>query len=162
MWDVPDAPARAFRDADGKVQLIATHFINRRMVGDTLNSVKQDCNIIMDSHKNPDPSQFNDREWITSVYTLDGKTIYALVHNEYQGNNAGRWNAGNDFFNLQLRIPRSTQGYNNWYYQEWNGTGYEDMKFDPINGPMERPSRILPYYISMGMAAGRRSSEKVG
>jgi hypothetical protein len=132
MWDIPDAPARAFRDADGKVQLIATHFINRRMVGDTLNSVKQDCNIIMDSHKNPDPSQFNDREWISSVYTLDGKTIYALVHNEYQGINAGRWNAGNDFFNLQLRISRSIQGYNNWYYQEWNGTGYENMKFDPV------------------------------
>ena len=31
--DIPDAPARAFRDADGNVQLIASHSVNRRMIG---------------------------------------------------------------------------------------------------------------------------------
>jgi len=84
--DIPDLPARAFRDADGKVQLISTHFIGRRMIGDTLDSVKHDCNIIMNSDKDPDPSKFNDKEWLASPYTLDGKTIYALIHNEYWGN----------------------------------------------------------------------------
>jgi hypothetical protein len=131
MEDIPDLPARAFRDADGKIQLIASHFVSRRMIGNTLDSVKRDCNIIMNSHENPEPSKFDYREWLASVYTIDGETICALVHNEYQGNNAGRWNAGNDFFNPELRIPRSTQGYNNWYYQEWNGVRYENMRFDP-------------------------------
>jgi hypothetical protein len=34
----------------------------------------------------PDPAHYNDHEWIASTYTEDGQTIYALVHNEYQGN----------------------------------------------------------------------------
>jgi hypothetical protein len=84
--DIPDLAARAFRDADGKVQLIATHFINRRMIGDDLASVVRDCNVIMASNKDADPSQYNDREWISAVYTQDGMNIHALVHNEYQGN----------------------------------------------------------------------------
>ena len=83
--DIPDAPARAFRDADGNVQLIATHYINRRMIGDNINVVQRDCNVIMDSDLDTDPSQYNDHEWLMAPYTLDGTTIYALVHNEYQG-----------------------------------------------------------------------------
>ena len=31
--DIPDLPARAFRDAQGRVQLIAAHYINRRFIG---------------------------------------------------------------------------------------------------------------------------------
>jgi len=85
MEDIPDMPARAFRDADGKVQLIATHYSGRRMIGDDLNSVTRDCRVIMSSDKDPDPSKYNDREWLASLYTLDGETIYALIHNEYQG-----------------------------------------------------------------------------
>ncbi len=84
--DIPDAPARAFRDADGKVQLIATHYINRRMIGDNLNVVQRDCYVIMDSDQDSDPSKYNDHEWLIAPYTLDGTTIYSLVHNEYQGN----------------------------------------------------------------------------
>jgi hypothetical protein len=83
--DIPDMPARAFRDAAGRVQLIATCFNGRRMIGSELGQVKPDPHVLMYSHKDADPAQFNDREWLASVYTLDGKTIYALVHNEYQG-----------------------------------------------------------------------------
>jgi hypothetical protein len=135
--DIPDIPARAFRDVDGKIQLIASHFVNRRMIGNTIDSVQRDCNIIMNSHKDPEPSKFNDREWLHSVYTIDGETIYALVHNEYQGNNAGKWCAGDDFFDLSSIAPNSTQGYKNWYYQEWTGDTYIDMTFDPENNRWE-------------------------
>ena len=131
MADIPDAPARAFRDADGKIQLIASHYISRRMIGDTLNSVKHECALIMNSDYDPEPSKFNYKEWVHSIYTLDGNTIYALVHDEYQGNIAYNWNAGNDFFNWFSRNLNSRQGYNNWYYQEWNGTGYKNMTYDP-------------------------------
>jgi hypothetical protein len=131
MADIPDAPARAFRDADGKIQLIASHYISRRMIGDTLNSVKHKCDIIMNSHNDTNPSKFDYKEWINSLYTLDGNTIYALVHNEYQGHTVGRWNAESDFFNWFSRNLNSRQGYNNWYYQEWNGTGYKNMTYDP-------------------------------
>jgi len=87
--DIPDMCARAFRDADGRVQLISTHYINRRMVGDTLASAKRECRVVMNSDMNGDPAMFDDHEWLGSFYTLDGQTIYALVHNEYQGNAHG-------------------------------------------------------------------------
>ena len=32
-----------------------------------------------------DPARFDDREWITAPYTTDGRTVHALVHDEYQG-----------------------------------------------------------------------------
>jgi hypothetical protein len=83
--DIPDTPARAFRDASGRVQLIASHYINRRMIGSDLNHVARDCRVIMRSDFDPDPATFADREWIHAPYTPDGKKVYALVHDEYQG-----------------------------------------------------------------------------
>jgi hypothetical protein len=83
--DIPDVPARAFRDADGTVHLIASHYVNRAMTGPDLNHVRQDCRVIYEGHKRDDPSAFDDRAWIAAPYTLDGRAIYALVHNEFQG-----------------------------------------------------------------------------
>lgn len=84
--DVPDAPARAYRDAEGAVQLIASHYVTRRMTGPSLNRVAHRCAVVMRSAYSPRPSLFQDKEWITAPYTLDGKTVYALVHDEFQGN----------------------------------------------------------------------------
>ncbi len=84
--DIPDAPARAFRNASGHVQLIAASYVNRRMIGPDLNTLRQSCRVIMESDFNPNPAAFNDHEWIAATYTPDGKTVYALVHDEYQGN----------------------------------------------------------------------------
>jgi hypothetical protein len=93
--DVPDAPARAFRDANGTVQLIATSYVNRRMIGPNLNDLTHPCDVVMQSGYDPDPAHFDDREWITSPYTEDGVTVFALVHDEYQGNeHPGRCPAG--------------------------------------------------------------------
>ncbi len=85
--DIPDAPARFFRDADGKIQLIAPHYTNYRMIGDDFNSLVRDCanGPIMTSHKNHDPAKWDDHEWIVSTYTTDGKTIHAIIHNEFHG-----------------------------------------------------------------------------
>lgn len=83
--DIPDLPARVFRDADGNVQLISTHYINRRFVGPDVDHLSRDCAVIMSSGLNPDPAAFDDQEWISSTWTPDGRTIYALIHNEYNG-----------------------------------------------------------------------------
>jgi len=88
--DIPDVPARAFRDASGKINLIASHYVNRRMTGNDFNSLNPDCNIIMSSHEDSDPSKFNTKEWISSVYTEDGVNIHALIHDEYVP--CGNWN----------------------------------------------------------------------
>jgi hypothetical protein len=41
---------------------------------------------VLGSNENPDPAAFDDKQWLASVYTTDGRTIYGLAHVEYQGN----------------------------------------------------------------------------
>jgi len=83
--DIPDAPARAFRDADGMIQLIAPHYTNYRMIGPDFNSLVRDCSNgpILSSHFDGDPAKYNDHEWIVATYTTDGKNIFAIIHDEY-------------------------------------------------------------------------------
>lgn len=96
--DIPDTPARAFRDARGRVQVIASHYVNRRMVGPDLDHLAHDCAVIMPSHYDPNPAKFNDHEWIHSTYTRDGKKIFALIHDEYKGHtHPGRCPSGEYF-----------------------------------------------------------------
>jgi hypothetical protein len=84
-FDIPDLPVRAFRDDQGNVQLISAHFTNRRFIGSSLNTVKHDCTPILKSESLEDPALYSYHQWLSSPYTEDGKTIYALVHNEYYG-----------------------------------------------------------------------------
>jgi hypothetical protein len=83
--DIPDLPARAFRDAQGRAQLLAAHFINRRFVGPDLDSLTRECSPILRSDFNSDPSAYDDHDWLASTYSSDGHTVYALIHDEYQG-----------------------------------------------------------------------------
>jgi PKD repeat protein len=83
--DIPDQPARAFKDSLGRVQLIDSHASVRRKIGTSLNNVQHNCAIVMDSHGDHDPAAFDDREWISATYTLDGQTIYGLTSTEYHG-----------------------------------------------------------------------------
>lgn len=84
--NIPDIAARAFRDTQGRVQLWIGHYYNYRMIGPDLNNVKIDCTAsIMRSDFDPDPSKFNDSEWLAAPYTEDGTTVYGIVHNEYRG-----------------------------------------------------------------------------
>jgi hypothetical protein len=84
--DIPDLPARAFRDADGNVQLLASHYSTRRLIGPDFDHLAHDCTVVLGSSENPDPAAFDDKQWLGSVYTTDGRTIYGLAHVEYQGN----------------------------------------------------------------------------
>ncbi len=83
--DIPDAPARAFRDANGTVHLVASHYISRQAMGPDLGRVEHRCNIVMQSRYDGRPSAFQDKEWLFSPYTIDGRTVFALIHDEYQG-----------------------------------------------------------------------------
>ena len=83
--DVPDAPLRAFHDADGKVAAFGLHFVNRALRGDTLDKIKLDCRVVLGSGHNADPAAYDDYNWITAVWTDDGRTVDALIHQEYHG-----------------------------------------------------------------------------
>jgi hypothetical protein len=82
----PDLPARAFRDASGRVQLLLSHYESYRMIGPALNRLRPLCRPVMSSVEDPDPRRFQDRRWLASPYTPDGRHVWALVHEEYQGN----------------------------------------------------------------------------
>lgn len=84
--DIPDAPARAWRDSKGLVHFLATHNIARVMIGPDLNSVVRNCTPVFNSSANGDNSLFQDREWLHSPRIFDdGQTMFALVHEEYHG-----------------------------------------------------------------------------
>jgi hypothetical protein len=85
-WDIPDTAARAWRDAGGAVHLLASHMVNRAMVGPDLDHVRQDCRVLYQGGGRDEPKLYDDRSWLASPYTLDGTTVFSLIHNEFQGN----------------------------------------------------------------------------
>ncbi|MEE9455232.1 MAG: hypothetical protein V3V13_12750 [Paracoccaceae bacterium] len=85
--NIPDLAVRAYRGADKRINLIISHTEAYAMRGQSLDDLRIDCNPVSRSRENADPSQYTDKEWLASVYTEDGNTVYALVHNEFQGNN---------------------------------------------------------------------------
>lgn len=84
--DVPDVPARAFRNADGAIVLFALHSENRAFRGRTLATLKLDCRTPLPSHGDSDPAAYDDASWIAATWSEDGRRVAALVHHEYQAN----------------------------------------------------------------------------
>ena len=84
--DVPDASARAFRDASGAVALFGMHYRNRAFRGPGLDALKLDCAVVLESGGKADPAAYDDASWITATWTEDGRTVAALVHHEYRAN----------------------------------------------------------------------------
>jgi len=83
--DIPDAPARAIRRADGTVQLYATSQRNRLDDGPGLLQLRHGCTVVLAGAGQDDPAAFNDRAWLASPWTRDGRTLWAVVHNEFHG-----------------------------------------------------------------------------
>jgi hypothetical protein len=81
--DLPDVPARAFRDAQGKIHLLATNYIHRAMVGDSFAALKKQCDVVYKPGAQPQPQLYDDKAWLEAFYTLDGITIHALVSADY-------------------------------------------------------------------------------
>jgi hypothetical protein len=74
---IPDAPARAFRRADGRIALLATHRENWALVGADFASLKPDCrSVLRSSAQAPDGAG---ELWIEATYTRDGRDVVALV-----------------------------------------------------------------------------------
>jgi hypothetical protein len=109
----PDLPVRALRDYLGRTQLLLSHYENFRMIGSSLEQLHTDCRAVMRSPMNATPARFEDREWLASPFTTDGRRIWALVHEEYQGNrHPGRCPSGSYvrcWYNA-VTLARSTDG----------------------------------------------------
>lgn len=84
--DVPDAPVRAFRRADGAMVLFGLHYTNHALVGPSLDTLRISCRSAFQAHENADPATYDDRSWIAAVSTRDGRIVDALLHHEFQAN----------------------------------------------------------------------------
>jgi len=82
--DIPDAPLRAVRIDSHFVTAFATHEQNRRFVGNDLRTLHRDCRVVFSGRHSEKPEDYSDRIWISSTWSDDGRTIFALGHNEYQ------------------------------------------------------------------------------
>jgi hypothetical protein len=131
--DIPDVPAHAYRDVGGDVHLFASHYVSRAMTGPDLNHLKRDCQVVLRSTLSARPQLFADREWISSPYTLDGRTVIALIHDEYHG-----WQhaAGN----CLLPFP------NCWYNAVTLAVSRDGgLAFEPAAAPPANLVAALPY-----------------
>lgn len=133
--DVPDGPARVFRDATNQVQLWLSGG-NTRMLGPNLTSLTHDCTRVIAHHKNPDPAAFDDGDWLSGHWTDDGQTIYALIHAEYHGQRHPGWCPGEPFIKCRyntVTFARSTDGGETFQH----GPGTADLVAAP-------PYRYVP------------------
>jgi hypothetical protein len=84
--DIPDQPARAFREANGTINFVDSHHTVWRSTTTNLTTLSHRCSpVMMNSHNNTDPAMYDDKEWIAAPWTSDGTTVYAVTHSEYQG-----------------------------------------------------------------------------
>jgi len=82
--DIPDTPLRAVRVSPTSVVAFSTHFDNRRFLGTSLSSIVRECAVVFAGEGSPNPEDYSDRVWIASTWSDDGRTIFALGHDEYQ------------------------------------------------------------------------------
>ncbi len=82
--DIPDAPLRAVRLESGHVLAFAAHDENRRFVGAELGALRHDCRVVFSGQRSDNPEDYSDRVWISALWSEDGRTIFALGHDEYQ------------------------------------------------------------------------------
>jgi len=97
-----------------------------------------------------DPARFDDREWITAPYTTDGRTVHALVHNEYQGDkHSGQCSSGvylKCWYN-SITLARSTDGGRSFTHAAppRHLVASVPYRFEPDAGPfgLFQPSNIV-------------------
>ncbi len=64
---------------------MATHYVAREGLGTSLDNVAHQCDVVYRSGQDGKPEDFNDDNWLASFFTVDGRTVAALVHSEYHG-----------------------------------------------------------------------------
>lgn len=85
-WDIPDTPARAWRDADDAVHLVSGAERSRADVGPDLGQLRRDCAVLFEGRHADDPGAYDDRAWVHATWALDdGATVLGLAHVEYHG-----------------------------------------------------------------------------
>jgi hypothetical protein len=83
--DTPDSQPRAFRDSAGMLHLFSISDKPHALIGPSMGNLRRDCQRALAVEQSKDPSSFVNHSWLSSFFTSDGHTVYALVHNEFRG-----------------------------------------------------------------------------
>jgi hypothetical protein len=81
-YDWPDGPVQAFRDSLGRLQLVAPFL---RMIGTSFADLTTDCSPQLPITLDPNPAHYDYIHWLNGIYTVNGRDVYALLHNEWHG-----------------------------------------------------------------------------
>lgn len=88
--DIPNMPPSAYRRGDGQVVMLAGNRSNFIFAGPTLDRVRRpNCEQLLKLTGDPDPSHFQDQEYLLGVVPLAGGQAIGVVHDEYHGDYHG-------------------------------------------------------------------------
>jgi hypothetical protein len=152
--DVPDVAARAVRRR-GQIVLVSGNAPkNYFSYGTDFDRLKRSCTPVLISPDDWSADSFRNQWWIVSVYSDDGDTIHALVHNEYHDPFAANCKPGDT-------LPGNPCWYNSLVYAVSRDGGRSfrappspdhlvappPQKWDPTRGDQrgDRPSAPPPY-----------------
>jgi len=188
-YNIPDGQVTAWREADGTMDLTIPSFENYRMRGTGFANLTIDPHEVFSSetnaHLTPE-ADYNYAHWLMGVYTLDGKTYYAMTHSEWYAcllnSNCNATVSGGDnaTLNSWVATPNemiSTDGGADWQLNTVNGShtvaalGYawtgstaeqDQIYLHALNHTgVFQPSRIIQengYYYSVAFYIHRKFS----
>jgi hypothetical protein len=121
--DLPDVYAHPIRTKNGIMLVSGNAPDNYFMFGKDFNSLKRSCTPVLRSGDKWEVDSFDHQEWITSVYSEDGITIHALVHNEYHDPYSRKCKQGitdpsNPCWYNFITYAKSTDGGKTFFQQE--------------------------------------------
>ncbi len=128
--NIPDAPVRAFRDAEGMVNLTIPHYDNYKLKGVDFNTLQRDCSPIYTSPMESNPAEHRGAHWIQSLYTEDGTNFHAIIHNE--NFDAIGYGVGN-YYSTSACYAYSVDGASSFTLPE------DHVIFSPSNNTTGRP-----------------------
>jgi hypothetical protein len=83
----------AFRDPSGIIHFFATgsinHAVDREMLGRDFWHLRHRCDVAFKGAVNNNPAAYDDNGWLSVTYAI-GNTVYAIIHNEWHGNDENR------------------------------------------------------------------------
>jgi hypothetical protein len=85
-YNIPDSPTTAWKEANGTVNLLISHFEAYRMRGPDLEHLTMDPDKIYsssDSASQVAEDAYNYHHWLMGPYSLDGQRFYSLAHSEW-------------------------------------------------------------------------------
>ena len=114
--DLPDTPARAYTDSEGRTVIVTVDSTSRLSAGPSLLNTTRDCKIVWNSTLSPNPALYSSDEFLDATWSFGNGTVVALLHDEFPGAKFGNcthagWPA---CWTVSLSLAISHDGGHSW------------------------------------------------